>query len=82
MDPCTKPTTTSKDYWDKLERKERSTIRFLLSQSVLLNVSDEDIEVNIWGNMGSFYQSKPLVKKLFLQKKLFLLRMDENDPVT
>ena len=38
--------------------------------------------VKILGKLGSLYQSKSLVNKLFLQKKLFHLRIDENDTVT
>ena len=49
---------------------------------MLLNVSGEDIAVNLWEKLGSLYQSKSPVNKLFLQKKLFHLRMDENDTVT
>ena len=52
-----------------------------LSESVLLNVSGEESAVKLWEKLGSFYQSKSLVNKLFLQKKLFHLRMDENDTV-
>ena len=37
-DPSKKPTTTSQDDWDKLERRVRSTIRLCLSDSVLLNI--------------------------------------------
>ena len=53
-----------------------------LSYSMLLNISSEDSAVKLWEKLGSLYQSKSLVNKLFLQKKLFHLRMDENDTVT
>ena len=53
-----------------------------LSDSVLLNVSGEDSVVKLWPKLGSFYQSKSLVNKLFLQNKLFHLRMDESDALT
>jgi len=82
VDSGTKPTATSQEDWDKLERRARSTIRLCLSDSVLLNVSGEDSVVKLWEKLGSLYQSKSLVNKLFLQKKLFHLRMDENDTVT
>ena len=49
---------------------------------MLLNVSGDDSAVKIWAKLGSFYQSKSLVNKMFLQKKLFHLRMDENETVT
>ena len=48
---------------------------------MLLNVSGEDSAVKLWEKLGSLCQSKSLVNKLFLQKKLFHLRMDENDTV-
>ena len=82
MDPGTKPTATSQEDWDKLERRERSTIQLCLSDSVLLNVSGEDSVVNIREKLGSLYQSKYLVNKLLLQKKSFNLIMEENDTVT
>ena len=49
---------------------------------MLLNVSGEDSAVKLWEKLGSLYQSKSLVNKLFLQKKLFHLIMDENDTIT
>ena len=48
---------------------------FLLD-SVLLNVSGEDSALKLWEKLGSLYQSKSLVNKLFH------LKMDENDTVT
>ena len=48
---------------------------------MLLNVSSEDSAIKLWVKLGSLYQSKSLVNKLFLQK-LFHLRMDENDTIT
>ena len=82
VDPGTKPIEMSQYYWDKLERRERSTIRLCLSDLLLLNIYDEDGVVKIWEKLGSLYQLKSLVNKLFLQNKLFDLRMDENDTVT
>ena len=38
VDPGTKPTRTSQEYWEKLERREMSTIKLCLSNSVLLNI--------------------------------------------
>ena len=49
---------------------------------MLLNVFDEDSVVKLWGNLGSLYQSKSLVNKLFLQNKPFHLRMDEHNIIT
>ena len=49
---------------------------------MLLNLYGEGSVVKLWEKLGSLHQSKSLVNKLFLQKKLFHLRMDENDTVT
>ena len=82
VDPGTKLTATSQNDWDTLERREKSTIRLCLSDSVLLNIYGEYSAVKLWEKLGSLYQSNSLVNKLFLQKKLFHLKMDENDIVT
>ena len=52
------------------------------SDSVLLNVSGEDMAKTLWEKLGTLYQSKSLVNKLFLRKKLYNLRMKDGDSVT
>jgi hypothetical protein len=83
----TKTTSTpvtgmSKEDWDKLDRRARSTIRLCLADSLLLNVSRESTTKELWDKLGNLYQSKSLVKKLFLQKKLYNLRMEDGDSMT
>jgi hypothetical protein len=63
--------------WDKIERRERSMIQLCLADSVLLNVSSEHSAKKLWDKLRNLYQSKSLVNKLFLKKKLYLLRMRE-----
>jgi hypothetical protein len=81
IDPCTKPTRTSANDWKKLDRKAKSTIRLCLSDSILLNVLEEATTKDLWENLGKLYQSKSLVNKLFLRKKLYNLRMRDADSV-
>jgi hypothetical protein len=83
----TQPTSTppagmSKEDWEKLDRRERNTIRLCLADLVLLNVSGESTANELWDKLGNLYQSKSLVNKLFLQKKLYHLRMEDGDSVT
>jgi hypothetical protein len=52
-----------------------------LSDSVLLNVSEEATTKDLWEKLGKLYQSKSLVNKLFLRKKLYNLRMRDGDSV-
>jgi hypothetical protein len=68
--------------WEKLERRERSMIQLCLVDSVLLNVSSEYFANKLWEKMGRLYQSKYMVNKLFLRKKLYLLRMSNVGSVT
>jgi hypothetical protein len=49
---------------------------------MLLNVSGESTAKELWDKLGNLYQSKSLVNKLFLQKKLYHLRMEDGDSVT
>ena len=57
-----------------------STIRLCVSDSILLNVSGE--ATALWDKLGTLYQSKSLVNKLFLRKNLYNLRMKDGDSVT
>jgi hypothetical protein len=64
-----------------LDQKAKSTIRLCLSDSILLNVSEEATTKYLWDKLGKLYQSKSLVNKLFLRKKLYNLRMRDGDSV-
>ena len=55
VDPGTSPTRTSIDDWKKLDQKAKSTIRLCLSDSVLLNVSEEATSKDLWENLGKLY---------------------------
>jgi hypothetical protein len=78
----TPPTGMLKEDWEKLDKRTRSNIRLCLVDSVLLNVSGEYTAKEIWDKLGNLYQSKSLVNKLFLRKKLYHLRMEDGDSVT
>ena len=53
-----------------------------VSDSILLNVSGEATTKALWDKLGTLYQSKSLVNKLFLRKKLYNLRMKDGVLVT
>src|SRR5208282_4127775 len=74
VDPGTKPTGVTDEEWKKLDRKAKSIIR--------LCVSGEATTKALWDKLGTLYQSKSLVNKLFLRKKLYNLRMKDGDSVT
>jgi hypothetical protein len=64
-----------------LDQKAKSTIRLHLSDLVLLNVSEEAIAKDLWEKLGKLYQSKSLINKLFLRKKIYNPRMRDGDSV-
>ena len=55
MDPSTTLATMLKEYWDKLDRKEKSMIHLCVSDWVLLNMFTEDSAKKLWENLGSPY---------------------------
>jgi hypothetical protein len=71
-----------REEWEKIERRERSMIQLCLAYLVLLNIWGEDSDKILWDKLGRFYQSKSIVNKVFLRKKLYLLRMSEGSWVT
>jgi hypothetical protein len=75
--PGTEMTIMLTEEWEKLEIREISMIQIFLEDSMLLNVSGKYLAKKMWDKMGSLYQSKYLVNKLFLQKKLYFVRMSD-----
>jgi len=71
------PTRISTDDWSKLDQKANITIQMCLLDSILFNVLGEAIVKALWNKLGTFYQSKSLVNKLFLHKQLYNLRMKD-----
>ena len=82
VDLGTKPIGVSTKDWEKLDRKARRTIFLCLLDSVLLNVSGEVSTKKLWEKLGNLYQSKSLINKLFLRKKLYHLKMEDGDSMT
>ena len=82
LDPSTKPMGVTDEEWKKLDQKAKSTIQLCVSNLVLLNILGEATAKALWDKLGTLYQSKSLVNKLFLRKKLYNLRMKDGDSVT
>jgi hypothetical protein len=57
-------------------------IRLCLTDSILLNVSGEYSTKKLWDKLGSLYQLKSLVSKLFFRKKPYLMRMSDGSSIT
>ena len=81
IDPGAKPTGVFDEECKNLDRKANSIILLCVLHSVWLNVSGEATSKALWDNLGTLYQSKSLVNKLFLQKNLYNLWMKDGDSV-
>ena len=79
VDPGNKPMGVTNEEWKRLDWKAKSITRLCVLDSVLMNVSGEATVKDLWDKLGTLYQSKSLVNKLFLQKKLYNLRMKDGD---
>jgi hypothetical protein len=55
VDLGTAPTRTSTYDWKNLDREAKSTIRLCLSDSVLMNVSEEATTKDLWEKLGNLY---------------------------
>eukprot|EP00253_Pinus_taeda_P009407 PITA_09407 len=82
VDPGTKSMGVFDEEWKNLDQKAKSIIRLCISDSVLLNVSGEATAKALWDKLGTLYQSKSLVNKLFLQKNMYNMRIKDGDSVT
>jgi len=74
------PSTMDQDEWDKLDRRDRSTIRLCLSNSVLMNVLVQNIAKILWAKIIALY--KTVLNKLFLKRNMYSLKMHEGYFVT
>ena len=52
----TPPTSMSKEDWEKLDRRARSTIQLCLADSTLLKVSRKSTSKELWDKLGNLYQ--------------------------
>jgi len=65
VDPGTKPTGVFDENGRSWIRRQRAQYDYV-SDSILLNVSGEATTKALWDKLGTLYQSKSLVNKLFL----------------
>jgi hypothetical protein len=81
VDPYTSPPRTLAGDCKNLDWKAKNAIRLCLSDSVLLNVSEEATTKDFWDKLGKLYQSKFLVNKILMINELYNLRMRDGDSV-
>ena len=68
--------------WEELDAMARSTIHLHLVESIYFIVLDCAIAHATWVKLCNTYEQNTPSNKMFLMRKLFNLRMKENDSVT
>ena len=64
------------------DRKAKGLIRLCLADSILINFHEEPTAKKLWKKLSEIYQVKSLVKKIFLRKNLYSLRMEEGGKIS
>jgi transposase InsO family protein len=68
--------------WVKRDKKARVTICLALSDSVLATVRSCETAVSVWEKLASVFESKSLVNRLFMRRKLLTMKMSEGDALS
>src|SRR5690349_8546248 len=68
--------------WMKRDKKARVTICLALSDSILATVRNCDTAVSVWEKLSSVYESKSLVNRLFMRRKLLTMKMSEGETLS
>lgn len=77
-----KPTTMSNEDWEEMDMKAVSSIRMCLADNVIFNVRGEKTASGLWAKLESLYQSKSLLNRILLKKRLYSLKMKEGAKVS
>ena len=66
----------------KRDKKARVTICLALNNCILATVRNCDTAVSVWSKLSSVYESKSLVNRLFMRRKLLTMKMNEGDALS
>ena len=75
------PKSMSDEEKEELEMKAHNFIQLCLADEVLQEVADEDTVVSLWLKLECLYMTKSLTNKLYLNQRLFTLRMKEGTSI-
>ena len=71
----------TKEYWEELDARARSTIHLCLEDEVLFNITEEMTKIGLWTKLESLYMTKNLSNVIFLKRQLYSLRMKEGTKI-
>ena len=76
-----RPEGMTKDDWEELNLLAMSTIRLHLADNVYFTVLDCDSAEMLWTKLCSTYEKETASNKVYLMRKIYDLRMKDNDSV-
>ena len=76
-----RPEGMTKDDWEELDLLAMSTIRLHLADNVYFTVLDCDSAEILWTKLCNTYEKETASNKVYLMRKLYDLRMKDNDSV-
>ena len=76
-----KPDSMEEEEWSLLDRQVLGVIRLTLTRSNAHNVMKEKTTVDLMKALSSMYEKPSTNNKVYLMKKLFILKMVEGTPV-
>jgi hypothetical protein len=68
--------------WKELEARAVAIIRLCLGDDVMYHVMDEESPIAVWLKLKSWYMSKSLTNKLYLNQRLYGLKMAEGSDLS
>ena len=68
--------------WNELDALARSTLRLHLAKSVYFTILECPIAYSVWLKLCSIYENNSASNKVFLMRKLYILKMKESSRVT
>jgi hypothetical protein len=72
-----KPTAMKNEEWEDLDENSLSIIRLCMVDDVLFNIVGEDTTSGLWSKLESLYMTKSLMRRIYLKRQLYSLRMKE-----
>ncbi|KAH9714593.1 hypothetical protein KPL71_020713 [Citrus sinensis] len=77
-----RPMEITDDKWNEVDGNAISDLHLALADGVLSSVVEKNKAKEIWDTLTKLYEAKSLHNKIFLKRKLYILRMAESTMVT
>jgi len=77
-----KPEGITNKKWKEIDNNAIANLHLALADAVLSSIAKKTTAKKIWNTLTSLYEVKSLYTRIFLKRKLYILRMSESTLVT